>query len=259
MVAALKIQPLALVNRYLVAALQALIVAVLFQGGSAKAETINIATGEYPPFLSEQLPEHGVIGAIVTAAIKAQGGEVSYTYLPWKRGYIEAEQGTYVATFPYLKIAEREAAFHYSAPIYTDHFRMFINRGNETDRRWMNKAICIPLGYDTSQIKDFVTKHNIFIEQPASITNCFNMLHAKRVDGVWASQLVGVDTATTLFGSAHVIAPIDVGFTGDSKYYFIISRKLPDAEKWLARFNTGLKKIQTNGTYQQILARFPDN
>ena len=244
---------------YPIAVLRVLLVILFFQSINAEAETVQIAAGEYPPFLSEHLPEHGVIGAIATAVVRAQGGEPKYTYLPWKRGYVESEQGIYVATFPYLKTPEREAAFHYSEPIYTDHFRMFANRSDQPHPGWMTKRVCIPLGYDSTQIDDFITKNKIAVERPSSISNCFNMLHARRVDAVWASQLVGSDTLVALFGSAAGTDALDIGFKGNSNYYIIISRKRPDATQWLAKINAGLKAIKADGTYKKILAKFSVN
>lgn len=229
------------------------------QPGWAAAEPAKVAAGEYSPFVTKQLPEDGVTAAIVTAALKTQGVEVTYDFLPWKRGLHETGLAKYLGTFPYLKTAEREVDFLYSEPIFTDLFRLFVRKSDGKERNWNEKSICIPLGYDTTQIQSFTTEHKIILERPSEIANCFNMLNAGRVEAVWVSELVGFDTAKTLFGRSSGIYPLEMNLVGSTKYYFIISRKWPDSEKWLARFNTGLKLIQKNGTYKQILARFATN
>jgi len=234
-------------------------IALALLPASTHAESAKVAAGEYAPFVTQQLPEDGVTAAIITAALKTQGVNVSYDFLPWKRGYYEAELGKYIGTFPYLKTAERELAFLYSEPIYADQFRLFVRKSEEKERGWLNKSVCIPLGYDTSKIEKFTTENKMTLERPSEITNCFNMLDAGRVDAVWASELVGAETAKTLFGKNSRVHPLDLILEGNTKYYFIVSKRVPDADKWLARFNTGLKQIQKDGTYKKILVRFGTN
>lgn len=238
------------------AVLARLITGLALASGMAQAETAKLTTGEYAPFVTQQQPEDGVTAAIVSAAFKTQGITVIRDFLPWKRGYADAERGKYVGTFPYLKTDERESAFLYSDPIYADHFRLFVRKEDDKVRTWAHKSLCIPLGYDTTQIQKFTTENSIILEQPPEISNCFNMLDRGRVDAVWVSQLVGMDTAKSLFGSNSRIYPLDTSLVGGTHYYFIVSRQLPEAQKWLLRFNTGLKVIKKDGTYQQIVNRF---
>lgn len=223
---------------------------------SSGAETAQVAAGEYAPFVSEKLPQNGVTSAIVTAAFNSQKVDVKYAFLPWKRGYLNTGRGDYVGTFPYLKTAEREADFIYSEPIFTDRFRMFVNNKDAKKIDWNGSTICVPIGYDTTQIEGFTSANKIFIEKPPEITNCFNMLAAGRVSMVWASELVGKDTAKNLFhGKANVTA-LDLGLVSENKYYFIVSKSLPNAANWISRFDDGLKTIQKNGTLQKILTQF---
>ena len=227
--------------------------------GFAATVTVKIAAGEYPPFVSQKLPENGITAAIVTAALRAQGVDVTYEFLPWKRGFLATGLTKYAGTFPYLKTAEREVDFLYSEPIFTDIFRLFVRKSDGKERNWTGKSICIPLGYDTTQIQSFTTQNKITLERPSEISKCFNMLNVGHVEAVWVSELVGYDMVKTLFGRNSELYPLEMSLVGNTKYYFIISKKLPDAEKWMTRFNAGLKLIRENGNYKQIQARFSFN
>lgn len=220
------------------------------------AETVKVATGEYSPFASEELPENGVTAAIVSAALKTQGVDVALDFLPWKRGYSEAELGKYLGTFPYVKNPEREAAFFYSAPIYTDQVRLFVHARTEKPISFTGKAICVPIGFDTSLVQGFIAQHSMTLEQPSEMSQCFKMLDKDRVAAVWASELVGQEITRSLFGKTPTIYPLEINPVVKIEYYFIISRKLPDAKKWLSRFNVGLKVIKSNGNYKRIVSRF---
>lgn len=224
--------------------------------GSAWGAPVELATGEYAPFVSERLPEGGVTAAIVREAFKAQGLEVNYSFIPWKRGFVETERSQFVGTFPYLKTPEREAEFLYSMPIYGDQFRLFVRQDTDTKRSWTHKKLCVPMGYDTSQINAFTREHRITIEQPSKISNCFKMLHGARVDAVWASELVAYETIQSVLGRDAGIQASDLTLVRENEYFLIVSRKLPQAQMWIDRFNEGLKTIKENGAYRRIVTRF---
>lgn len=228
----------------------------LVGSASAWAGTVALATGEYPPFVSEQLPEGGVTAVIVRAAFKTQGFDTQYAFLPWKRGMLETASSKFAGTFPYLKTPERETEFLYSRPIYADRFRMFVRKTAGLPVRWNQKLLCIPLGYDTTQVQSFVQEHQMRLAQPPEINHCFKMLQVGRVDAVWVSQLVGWATRNQLFGKNSGIEAMDLNLVGSTDYFLIVSRKYPDAQSWLDRFNAGLKRIKDDGTYQRIVTRF---
>lgn len=222
-------------------------------------QTASIATGEYSPFVAQRLPQHGVTAAIVTAAFKAQGTAVTYDFLPWKRGYHQTLLGSYVASFPYLKTQEREELFLYSDPIYTDRFRLFVRKSQREQRDWVGKRVCIPLGYDTTQIQVFSSANAIALERPTEIGNCFQMLERERVDAVWVSELVAADTVRALFGLSAQTYALDIDLVVENHYYLIVSKTLPDAGAWVSRFNAGLKQIRDNGSYKKIAKQFGGN
>lgn len=223
---------------------------------SAWAGSASLATGDYPPFVGFNLPDGGVTAAIVKAAFKDQGVETELAYLPWKRGFIETGHGQYVGTFPYLRTPEREVEFVYSQPIYSDQFRLFVRRDSDVENNWHKKTLCVPLGYDTTQIGTFTQAHAISIETPPAISNCFKMLDIGRVDAVWVSELVGAETVASTLGKNANVRRLDLVLVGAVDYFLIVSRKLPNAQAWVNRFNAGLKRIQSNGTYQRIVQRY---
>lgn len=224
--------------------------------GPVQAQTIAVAAGEYSPFVARQLPQYGVTAAIVTAAFKSQGVQVRYDFLPWKRGYHETQMGRYVATFPYLKTPEREQLFLYSDPIYTDRFRLFVRKSQLRQTEWTKKRLCIPLGYDTTQILGFTSANDMTLDRPSEISNCFQMLERERVDAIWVSELVAADTARALFGPTAQTNALEIHVGDENHYYLIVSKALPGANAWMSKFNAGLKQIRGNGSYKKIAVQF---
>ncbi|WP_141215636.1 hypothetical protein [Hahella sp. CCB-MM4] len=54
----------------------------------ANIETISIATGEYPPWTSQQLPFEGIVSHVVTESFREAGIRVEYHYYPWARSEV---------------------------------------------------------------------------------------------------------------------------------------------------------------------------
>lgn len=220
----------------------------------ARAETAQLTTGQYAPLIGEDEPEYGVTAAIVTAALKVSGIDTKLIFLPWRRGYFETEAGHYTGTFPYVKNQERVALFLFSEPFFADRIRLFARDGTNKDQDWNGKSVCVPKGYDITHMKSFRSQYAIRLENPSEMKNCFLMLKQGHVDAVWSSELVGVNAIKSIYHAK--ISTLDIDVANDVGYCLIVSRKLPDGEKWIKLFDYGLAQIKKDGTYKKILARF---
>lgn len=216
---------------------------------------ISLATGEYPPFSGAAEIGNGLISAVVTAAFEAQGVSSKLAFLPWQRGYKETLAGTHTATFPYVNNKERQEAFWFSKPIYTDTIRLFAKEGALREIDWNGKAICVPLGYNTEQIQKFASERQARLERPVDMASCFEMLLLDRVYAVWSSEAVAeaVTAPIRSKGLRYKSLMLSVDYTVD--YFLIFPRTQPDSKEWLARFNAGLAQIQRNGTYARLTSR----
>lgn len=70
-------------------------------------ETVVIATGEYPPFISETLPSNGPVSEIVVEAGRRAGIKIEIEFYPWKRVLIMLGEGEVPASFLWAKTKER--------------------------------------------------------------------------------------------------------------------------------------------------------
>ncbi len=93
------------------------------------------------------------------------------------------------------------------------------------------------------------------MERPPGMLNCFQMLRLERVQAVWSSEVVAEFITRELRQEGLSFKPLNVGLEYPVELYLMVSRQLPQAQKWIDRFNQGLGKIQKNGVYAQILAR----
>lgn len=77
---------------------------------AARAQTPVFTTLEWPPYVSESLPDGGASTAVVRAAFRAAGGDVAFRFAPWARAVEMAIDGAdgVVAVFPMYENDERD-------------------------------------------------------------------------------------------------------------------------------------------------------
>lgn len=221
----------------------------------AQSSSVQLVTGDYPPFASEEAPGMGVLSEVVVAAFKEQGVTAQLRFMPWQRGYMETRNGLHTGTFPYVKNDERQRDFWFSQALYPDVVRIFVPADTETNLDWTGKAVCVPQGYNIARVAPFIESQQARMERPPDMLNCFQMLQRGRVQAVWSSEMVAEFVTRDLRREGLRFKPLTLGLEYPVELYLIVSRQLPQAQQWIERFNTGLARIQKNGTYAKILAR----
>ena len=87
---------------------------LLCAGTSPIAETFRVAIGEWPPFITSKLSGFGLHTQKVTKALKSEGHNVVYDFLPWRRSLEMTKRGTATATFSWSYVQERNNDYLYS-------------------------------------------------------------------------------------------------------------------------------------------------
>lgn len=70
-----------------------LLFCALLLASASAAESVRLTNGEWPPYLGERLPHHGVASRIVAEAFALEGIEVRWEFHPWARSLKMAGQG----------------------------------------------------------------------------------------------------------------------------------------------------------------------
>lgn len=92
---------------------------ICLSAGSWAAEPVVLmASLEWPPYVSEQLPGQGIISQRVRMALAREGYQLQIRFLPWKRAVAMVQHSTlYVGVFPEYASPRREQEFYCSDPI----------------------------------------------------------------------------------------------------------------------------------------------
>lgn len=236
---------------------------------SLQAEEVELTTGpDYPPFADPKLADGGVATRIVVTVFRQMGLAPVVDWLPWRRGYKLTKQGVYLASFPYLRTAERERDFLYSERIYSDDSYLWtrvndriIGKAGERlvadeAASFKGRTICVPEGYSTplaSFLQQMTDRHEINVESPRSLDQCVTMLASGRVDA-FSGQISEIEPSIQAQGlqskilRSKMIAKLD--------YFVVFTRNDDRSAELLRQFNQTLAGMKRDGSYDSLAENF---
>ena len=231
----------------------------LFLCLNSHAKTLQLVTGDFPPYVGSEFEKGGITSEIVTSVFAQLGEQVHIDFKPWQRGYLETLHGLYLATFPYTKNKEREQTLYFSDPMYNLKESFFtlssahINYQTITDLT--NLIICKPLGYNLFGLKALRDNNIIHLAQPKSMRHCFKMLKLGRVDIVMTSKVIAQLLINEIFADKNDVTMLEKSFT-KTAHYLVIPKTNPQGKQIIASFNTALAKLKAEGFIDLIQAKY---
>ncbi|MFP4363182.1 MAG: substrate-binding periplasmic protein [Spirochaetia bacterium] len=222
---------------------------------------IYIATGEYPPYVSEQLENYGPLAEIITEVFSEMGYTVRYQFYPWIRGEERVRAGLAFATFPYRSTPERRGNFDFSEPVYTVRAKLFyyfpnhpegISVGNTDDLQEYRIGGLLGSWYNS-----YFEEAEIPIENVNSMDLNFQKLYRDRIDltieeenSCWSIIRELYPEEVDNFRAINSpIAPED-----PNNLCLMVSRSYPNAERILNEFNQVLNNLREDGRRVEILS-----
>ena len=234
---------------------KSLVIAVCLLTGLCHAEKskqhIHIASGEWPPLISQQLPNGGEITHIITQAFLRQGITVNYSYFPWARSLALTQSGQFDATPGWFYNEERNKQFYFSEPVLKASETLIILKSAPwTITRYQdlqNKTIAGMRGYsygdtfDQSEAEGFFT-----VIRNKDYDQNLRMLLSGRVDLVIGQQAV-IDQEVKKLLSPNEIQQLRFipSVLPQRDLFLLFSKSSNKAQYYLEQFNLGLKKYQT--------------
>ena len=226
---------------------------------NAKEQTITVAAGEWPPFISENLKYHGVAARIISESFALQGIKVQYGWFPWKRSYDNVSNGSWDASAIWAMTAQRSEDVLFSDPIIKNKTVLFFRKSSVRDWTSFKDLSGLVIGatdgyFNGNEFEQAEQRGLITVERTNTETSNFKKLAANRLDIVIAEIDAGYDimhrTLTPEQIESIVVSPHNIAsFTN----HLIISKKIANAEALISAFNIGLKKLTESGKVDQYL------
>ena len=222
---------------------------------STHTTTLNISTGEWPPFMSESLPHQGVIAHLITDLFAQANIKVNFTFLPWPRAYHDTINDKYAATAVWMFEQQRTEDYFYSEPVLNERFVFFYHKQRPFDWQNLNDLKGLLLGgglaYSYGEEFDKALQAGLFDMSRVSTTEQnFKRLAMGRIDAfaeeksvgyyILASKLPNLFSSINHHPKALLINQSFMMFPKNNKY----------SKQRLEIFNQQLLKFKQNGLYQ---------
>ena len=223
-------------------------------------DTIRLASGEWEPYISENLLYYGVASRIVTEAFALQGVKVTYGFYPWKRSYSYAEQGQWDGTLVWFDTPERRKIFYLSDPVIDVqyvffHLKSYAFTWNTIDELKKIK-IGATLGYHYGETFERAEKAGtITVQRVPKDEQNFQKLLRGRIH-IFPNELdVGYAMIQRNFAPeqaklfAHHAKPLRA-----EPLRLLLSKKIKRNQQMITLFNKGLKQLRDKGKIEQYIA-----
>ena len=218
------------------------------------AETIKLTAGEWDPYISKNLKHYGFVSHIVTDVFKDAGIDVEYGFFPWKRSYHLASEGEeWHGSIIWGKSDERAEKFLFTEPVLETTSVLFHKKDNELEWETYKDLSNIKIGatleyFYGDEFKKAEENKVINVERVPTDEQNFKKLLAGRIDAF----NVDLDVAFSLLNKSFTQEERDSltynkrPITKDSSY-LLISKKAPNAEELVKKFNKSFKKLKAAG------------
>ncbi len=221
--------------------------------------TLVIATGELPPYVSENQKE-SFLTEVFQEVAREMGVTFEFRFMPWKRCELAVEKLEAWGTIPYVRTPERERKFDFSEKLFERQAKFFYYSPSGTQKQIPYAELSDLKAYNIGGVRGYyyeqwLVEAGLHVEFVTTDEQNFRMLKAGRVDLIPSDEVVGLHLLRNRFpleaGNFFTISkPLDA--SGD---YLMTSKQYPDTQKLLAKFNSALKKIKGNGVYKSILVK----
>lgn len=233
---------------------------LFFLGGSARGgDLIRITNGEWPPYLSENLPCRGVASRIVTEAFALEGVTVEYGFFPWKRSLILAERGEWDGAAVWFRSPEREEAFYVSDPVIQSSYVFFHLKNVVFDWRTVDDLRDIKIGAtaEYNYGEDFETAEK---EGRIAVDRCASdeLNFAKLLNGRFKIFPLDMEVGYAMLHKQFKPETVSL-FTNHPRplrrdtLHLLLSKKIEGNRQRIEQFNRGLKKLRDSGRIEQFL------
>ena len=224
------------------------------------AETVKLATIEWPPYNSESMPQGGATSAVISAAFAAVGVEVTYEFLPFKRaalvGTTEPTYGGYTTEYYSDEVA---AQCQLSKPVGKSPVGFVKKLGSDftwnTVADLKNVTIGVVDGYvnDGGPFDAAVAAKEVKVEAVRDDLTVIRKVAAGRnpVGVIDANvlaylQTINKDIAGVLKMDDHLLKEHEL---------FVCFQKTPVGEALRNKFSEGLAKINIDDEYSKYFAK----
>ncbi len=227
--------------------------------GLQAQEIFRITAGEWPPYLSKNLPHNGFIARIISESFALENITVQWQFFPWPRALVYAKSGKAEATAIWRFSEKRNQRFLYSEAIIENGNVFFHLKKRPFSWQGFNDLKGYTVGCTTSYLYgeafNEAAKNGVFKTStiPSEELNFKKLLRGK-IDLLPSNKFTGNHILKFKF-SPQQAAKITFHpkLIEPQTLHLLFSRMSGNSKYFSARFNAGLAKLKKSGKFAQYL------
>lgn len=229
-------------------------------------DPIVIAIGEWPPYVGQNLDQHGFISEIVHLAMTDAGLNYTLQFYPWKRCEEGIISGDVWASYPYIRSEERSVYYWYSEPLFQTLTKFFYYSPKFDGKKVYYKELTDLKSYRIGGVyanyyKPLFETAGLQVDWSSREEDTIHKLVSGRIDLMPYGELEGWSFVRQYypdeiqhFGYLSKAVNIDSG-----DLVMIYDKTNAYSQALMDQFNQSLLKIRQDGRYDQLLKKYQLN
>lgn len=232
--------------------------------GPANAQPLKIATGELPPYSTQERPDQGLALDIVRKAFAQEGIPVEYFFKPWTRTLEESRAGLWDATAYWGRNPARDKGFLISDNVLTEQWVLVYRQSAFENGEFDWKTLADLKGLRIGVVQSYTYTPEFWAQQKSGTLSTVStpddlaslrLLVAGRLDVVPMERNVACYLMQHHFMDQEVAElrahprPFAPNFTT----HVMFSDKLPQSAARVQAFNRGLRALKRSPVYAEKL------
>lgn len=227
-----------------------------------RADSLNLATLDWPPYVGHELAAQGASSTVIRAALLAEGnGQLKLEFMPWARALNEGTVAPrFHGYFPAYESEERNRQSLRSARIGESRIGFAYRRGEVMSWTRLDELADLPLGVvrgyvNTRELDQRIAagklKADAAVSDEANLRKLANgRVRLAVVDQAVFQSLISAKGPLAVYREQLVF---DAQHLLEEKPLFIYFQRNTEGQRWLERFNRGLTKIDARAVFRQAL------
>ena len=229
-----------------------LFILLLFSAGGAHAEKVLMATGEWTPYTSADMPDYGEFTRLVSIVFKEMGEEPEYLFYPWRRCYDSVVKGRIWAAFPYSYTDERAKEVWFTDSLrYSTTVLFYYEPPGETKQFTFNNIEDLKsyrMGGVTGYFYEEIFRNaGVEVDYVSKEINGMEKLILGRIDLFTLNDAVGWNLIKENFSDkARYFKALPHPLSRNG-LHLIVTKNSPESGQRFKRFNEALKRCRQKG------------
>lgn len=227
----------------------------------AEEKEVLFATGEWPPYTSQNLPEYGAATALVSSICAAGGIIPVYKFYPWKRTILMVDEGRAFCTFPYPMTEEYTNKYPFSSPLFYGK-NVFIYHSNNPNIHQIQSIKTAEdiqpykIGVLRGSFEGSLEEEGFTFETTTDVAQSIKKLAAGRIDFYLDEKTAALYEIKKLYPeNTEQFQILPLTYLEIMPNGLLISKDYPGSEESLIKFNKGLELLKQSGEYDKILKK----